>query len=149
MTFPVSFPNGNTFVPGVTINPNSSEAQIAAWVNSIGQSGAAFTTWYAGAHAKDAALTPYQGVQVWLVGTGTANAVGAAVGGTATATNQIGQGATNGLENISKDILGGFNLGSWFMRIGEILLGLVLIGVGVARITGAQNIISKAVKTKL
>lgn len=47
------------------------------------------------------------------------------------------------------DILGGLNLGSWFLRIGEGLLGLVLIGVGIARVTGAQNVISQAVKTKL
>lgn len=45
------------------------------------------------------------------------------------------------------DALGGFNIGSWFIRIGEILLGLVLIGVGVARITGAENAISKVVKS--
>ena len=47
------------------------------------------------------------------------------------------------------DVLGSFNIGSWFLRIGEILLGLVLIGVGVARLTGAQNAISQFVKTKM
>lgn len=47
------------------------------------------------------------------------------------------------------DKLGGFNLGSWFLRIGEILLGLVLVGVGIARITGAQNIVSQVVKAKV
>jgi hypothetical protein len=47
------------------------------------------------------------------------------------------------------DTLGRFNLGAWFLRIGEILLGLVLIGVGIARITGLQNAVSEVVKTKL
>jgi hypothetical protein len=47
------------------------------------------------------------------------------------------------------DKLGQFNLGAWFLRIGEILLGLVLIGVGVARITGVQNAISSVVKAKI
>lgn len=47
------------------------------------------------------------------------------------------------------DILGGFNLSGWFLRIGEVLLGVVLIGVGIARITGAQNAISAMAKTKL
>lgn len=54
-----------------------------------------------------------------------------------------------GLVNQSGSILGGFNLSSWFLRIGEILLGLVLIGVGIARVTGAQNAISKVVRTKI
>jgi hypothetical protein len=51
--------------------------------------------------------------------------------------------------NLGNDLLGKFNLSSWFLRIGEILLGLVLIGVGIARLTGAQNAISKIVRTKL
>lgn len=46
----------------------------------------------------------------------------------------------------SKDALGGFNIANWFLRIGEILLGLVLIGVGVARITGVQNAVTNALK---
>ncbi len=53
------------------------------------------------------------------------------------------------LKNPLSNVLGGFNLGSWFLRVGEILLGLVLIGVGVARITGVQNAISKVVKAKV
>jgi hypothetical protein len=38
------------------------------------------------------------------------------------------------------------NVDSYFMRIGEILLGLVLIGVGIAAITGTGNLITKAGK---
>ena len=33
-----------------------------------------------------------------------------------------------------------------WIRVGEALLGIILIGIGLARITGAQNLISKAVK---
>ncbi len=29
-----------------------------------------------------------------------------------------------------KDVLGGANLSSWFVRVGEILAGLVLVGIG-------------------
>jgi hypothetical protein len=38
----------------------------------------------------------------------------------------------------------GLNLGAWLLRIGEIILGVVLVGVGVAKLTGADNYISKA-----
>lgn len=44
------------------------------------------------------------------------------------------------------DQLGQLNLGGWFLRIGEILLGIVLIGVGIAKLTGAANAVSKLVK---
>ena len=69
----------------------------------------------------------------------------AGIGQTGTDLGQIPGAAAKGAEN-AVETLGGFNLGSWFLRIGEILLGLVLVGVGVARITGAQNVISKALK---
>lgn len=79
--------------------------------------------------------------------------VGAAVSGAmAGAGNEpvpatsVGAGSAVGT---AVDALGSFNIGAWFLRIGEILLGLVLVGVGVARITGAQNAISNIVKTKM
>jgi len=37
---------------------------------------------------------------------------------------------------------------SWLLRIGEILLGIVLLGVGVAKLTGTPNVVSKAVRMK-
>lgn len=48
-----------------------------------------------------------------------------------------------------KDFIGGLDLGNWFIRIGEILLGLILVGVGVAKLTGTTNAIASAVKAKL
>lgn len=56
--------------------------------------------------------------------------------------------AAKGAEN-AINVLGGFNITNWFLRIGEILLGLVLVGVGIARLTGTQNAISKIVKSKV
>jgi len=47
------------------------------------------------------------------------------------------------------DPLGKLNLGGWFLRIGEILLGIVLIGVGIARLTGIQNVVSKVAKVAI
>jgi hypothetical protein len=41
----------------------------------------------------------------------------------------------------------GINVGSWLLRIGEVLLGLVLLAVGVARITRAVPVATKIAKT--
>jgi hypothetical protein len=60
------------------------------------------------------------------------------------------QNSTESGASAGADVLG-FGGGSidaqnWFIRIGEILLGIVLIGVGVAKLTGTTNLISKALK---
>lgn len=49
--------------------------------------------------------------------------------------------ATGGLTN--QDIQ------SWMIRIGEILLGIVLVGVGIAKLTGTTNAIAGLVKAKI
>ena len=52
----------------------------------------------------------------------------------------------------ASDALGAFkglNLEVWFVRIGEIILGIVLIGVGLAKLTGTTNIVSSVVKAKI
>jgi len=41
------------------------------------------------------------------------------------------------------------NVGSLILRAAEILLGIVLIGVGLAKITGAENAVSKLAKNGL
>jgi hypothetical protein len=45
--------------------------------------------------------------------------------------------------------LGGITQGweLWVLRLGEIILGVVLIGVGVAKLTGTDNIVMKAATT--
>lgn len=60
---------------------------------------------------------------------------------------QIGNasGATDALT-------GGLNdtaVSSWLIRIGEILLGVVLVGVGVAKLTGTTNVVASAVKARI
>ena len=96
-------------------------------------------------HAQHPELTFQQIVQAF-VATDVAGALGTTIGQTGTILGQVPQAAAKGAENVG---FHGLNLGSWFLRIGEILLGIVLVGVGVARITGAQNAVSKIVKTKL
>ena len=94
------------------------------------------------------ALHPELSVQQ-LLSAFTATALGGAlvtgIGQTGATLGQLPGAAAKGAENAFH----GLDLGSWFIRIGEILLGIVLVGVGVARITGAQNAISKIVKTKV
>lgn len=58
----------------------------------------------------------------------------------------VGGSLKAGASSIVPDILGGLNLGNLILRIGEVILGVVLVGVGMAKITGAENLISKALK---
>jgi hypothetical protein len=95
-------------------------------------------------HAKHPELSVQQLLSAFLA-TELGGALSTGIGQTGTLLGQVPGAAAKGAE----DVIGKFNVGSWFLRIGEILLGLVLIGVGVARITGAQNAISKIVRTKL
>jgi len=60
-----------------------------------------------------------------------------------------GDVVTGGAVSGISDPLGKLNLGGWFIRIGEILLGIVLIGVGLARLTGIQNVVSKVAKVAI
>ena len=66
--------------------------------------------------------------------------------------NQALNNANAGIGTASgaaQDVFKGLNLGSWLLRIGEIVLGIVLVGVGIARITGLQNAVSQVAKTKI
>jgi hypothetical protein len=45
------------------------------------------------------------------------------------------------------DLYHGLNLPNLLLRVGEVVLGVILIGVGIAKITGADNVISAAAKT--
>lgn len=53
------------------------------------------------------------------------------------------------IENKATDVFKGFDLKVWFVRVGEILLGLILVGVGVAKLTGTSNVVSQLVKAKI
>lgn len=52
------------------------------------------------------------------------------------------------VQGATKDIFKGLDLQGVFLRLGEIILGVVLIGVGVAKLTGVDNTIAKTA-TKL
>lgn len=53
---------------------------------------------------------------------------------------------TPGVAQTGVDWYKGLNLAGWLLRVGEIILGVVLIGVGIAKLSGADNVINKAAK---
>lgn len=77
---------------------------------------------------------------------GLGQTIGGAIGTGATIIGKAGPAAGVGVAKASQDIFHGLNLGGLLMRVGEVVLGIVLIGVGLAKITGAANVISKIVK---
>lgn len=62
----------------------------------------------------------------------------------ATGTGQITQGIGAGLVSTFSVIP---NLGTWFVRVAQIALGVVLIAVGVARLTRAVPVATQVAKT--
>lgn len=63
--------------------------------------------------------------------------------------NAGGSAASDVANAVTKDTFHGVNLGVWFIRIGEIILGIVLIGVGLAKLTGTSNVISSLAKVPI
>lgn len=61
----------------------------------------------------------------------------------------IGNTIDTGVEKVGLGGLTNENITSWFIRIGEVLLGIVLLGVGVAKLTGTTNAVAKFVKAKV
>jgi hypothetical protein len=68
-------------------------------------------------------------------------------------TDSISQGVNNlgetAVQTVGLGALTDANIQSWLIRIGEILLGIVLLGVGVAKLTGTTNAIAKIAKAKI
>lgn len=122
----VGGPDINTVVKATS---NAQAQQYAGW---------GYTGWATQAEAQAAANEANGSI---ALSTNPAKAVVQAGTGNAT---QSGQNKTT-----SQDIIGSFNVSSWFVRVGEILLGLMLIGVGLARVTGTANFISDVLKTKM
>lgn len=66
-------------------------------------------------------------------------------------------GGTNSNLADPNSILGGIkdaaglnaNITTWFIRVGEVVLGIVLVAIGVAKLTGVQNTIAKVAKVAL
>jgi hypothetical protein len=62
-------------------------------------------------------------------------------------TKAVGHFEGNLAQKAVSDIFHGLDLQTTFIRIAEVLLGIMLIGVGVAKLTGTDNIIMKAATT--
>lgn len=99
--------------------------------------------WHGPFDSKEAAIAYYNANKAGNTGwvaptslTGTVGNIPEAVAGTADA-------AQNTLGLSDADIR------SWMIRIGEILLGIVLVGVGIAKLTGTTNAVAGLVKAKL
>jgi hypothetical protein len=48
---------------------------------------------------------------------------------------------------LNDPIFHGVHVENWFIRVAEVLLGVVLIGIGIAKLTGTDNFIMKAATT--
>lgn len=55
--------------------------------------------------------------------------------------------AKSGASAVKNDIFGNTDIGHWILRIGEVVLGIVLIAVGVAHVTKAVPVATKIAKT--
>jgi hypothetical protein len=65
-------------------------------------------------------------------------------------TSRVTQAGGNTAQSLGVDptqLFHGLNLGGLILRIGEVILGVVLIGVGMAKLTGTDNFIMKAATT--
>ena len=62
---------------------------------------------------------------------------------------QLSDAAGNIQDRIEQDVFHGIDLQSAILRIAEIMLGIVLVAVGIAKLTGASNQISKLVKVAI
>jgi hypothetical protein len=64
--------------------------------------------------------------------------------------NSVGERIQNLAESANPlNAFSNANLQAWLIRIGEILLGIVLIGVGLAKLTGTTNAIAGIVKARI
>lgn len=136
---------------------SSGAGWYVVWYHPVADIKDAQQTWYIGHFSTPPAEGSlfHDGIVVQLEGPyATKAAASNAIGVTNGATTGKGGGpngpnTTNPQANKSAqlpDIFHGLNLGEILLRLGEVVLGVVLIGVGVAHITGAQNTISKAAK---
>lgn len=98
---------------------------------------------------KQAALDYYNANKAanpgWRAPTGLGGNIVNALG----ASGALGVGGAIATNPVVGDKLGTANLAAWFLRIGEILLGLILVGVGVAKLTGTSNVVSSLVKARI
>ncbi len=127
---------------------NATLAQVVAALDSIGQDGAEFRTWYEAQLKNDPALTPVQGAEVWLVGHGIAQGLGAAATGAGTATGQAASGAAKGAiqaeqtlnpltwEQAIAKFFGSLTQASTWIRVIKITVGGVMLVGALMKMTG-------------
>jgi hypothetical protein len=61
-----------------------------------------------------------------------------------------GAAIAKGVQSLNPlNVFHGLDLGNVLLRVGEVLLGIVLLGVGVAKLTGTTNFVSSVVKAKI
>jgi hypothetical protein len=137
---------GQSITTGPPLTGTSTIAQVAAWLTADGKDGAAYSSWATAAIAKEPTLTPFDALEVWLAGTDTAQAVGAAAGAAGTATGQVQTGLDAGLPGFSipglsqlGDFFGALTGANLWIRAAKVLVGATLVIVGIAHITGADG----------
>jgi hypothetical protein len=140
-------PAGNWYVYDET---NSNGVYTKVWVGQQGLTNNAQLGPYATEAAAKAAAEGEFGTTALTGWTGSVATLGAAVGAAAGAIAS-GNPEAPSASGAAAGANAGAALGNWFqnfswVQAGQVLLGLILIGVGVARLTHAQNIISTAVK---
>jgi hypothetical protein len=100
--------------------------------------------WHGPFDTKEATLKYYEDNKAknpgWKAPTGIAGTIGN-ITGASDVVDDVKDAASFGLSNEE--------IQSWLIRIGEILLGIVLVGVGIAKLTGTTNVVAKAVKARL
>ena len=122
--------NSKTFGPGGFGSNNTAADWFSAWI-------------------ADAIIGPAVGQKLQEGIQAGAGLIPKALTGTAQGIGKVpGASTLTGL-----DAIGGFfnqigQANTW-IRVGEAILGIVLIGVGIARITGAQNAVSQIVKARI
>lgn len=132
----------------------ATKSQIDAYLNSFpNPAGEIMMNSYDAFYQKHCANGNCSAAQMYLawvltfVGSGLAKSIGIEMKAGGELTYVGAEGTVKGLDQTANDIFHGLNLETWVLRIGEILLGVVLIGVGVAKLTGTENTISKIAKT--
>jgi hypothetical protein len=133
-TFPTPT-GGNTTAPVLALPANYTLQQYAANFDAKfpGKGAGAAFLGYAQAHPSLTARQAAEAFALEIALLGVDKAVAESVAA-------VGQftGATPGAVAAGADVLGRFNLSGWFLRIGEILVGLVLIGIGLNSMLGGR-----------
>lgn len=111
-----------------------------------GTIGANFTAWFDSVNGHLAGWHQYDTEQAMNADIKAHPSWAQKVGGLGGEIGNVGKKAVGGVLG-GGDIYHGLNFSGWLLRLGEIMLGIVLIGVGIAKLTGTDNFIMKAATT--